>query len=59
MTKIVCDHCGRELNSMKDYDGISIETMDSIFDTDLCADCRHELSERMDKLVKVFIGKED
>ncbi|MBQ7913761.1 MAG: hypothetical protein IJ308_08515 [Clostridia bacterium] len=59
MTKIICDHCGKELDRMKDYDDISIETMNSFYDTDLCADCRNELSERMDKMVKEFIGKED
>ncbi len=58
MTKIICDHCGKELGT-DDYDGYEIETINEYFTADLCVDCKNELSERMDKMVKEFIGKED
>jgi hypothetical protein len=58
MTKIICDHCGRELGT-GDYDEYEIETINDYFDADLCVDCKNELAESMDKLVKEFIGKED
>lgn len=59
MMKIICDHCGKELDRMDDYDDLDIGTLDGFFNADLCAGCRIKLGERMDKLVKEFIGKED
>lgn len=48
-----CDHCGKELDEMKDY--IDTETMiDKYLNFDLCKDCYVELGN----LIKEFIGRD-
>lgn len=59
MTQIVCDHCGKTLDTMHDYDNISIETLDEFHEADLCADCRNELGVEMDSFVRKFLKRED
>ena len=51
MTKTThyCDHCGKELNTMKDYWDCEIDLYDTI-ETDLCNDC----FEQLKKMVKDF-----
>lgn len=52
-TKVYCDHCGKELNEMKDYCDTEVGILDFI-DTDLCINCINELQN----LVKKFVKKE-
>lgn len=49
---ITCDHCGKRLNNMVDYNDLDIELKEWI-DTDLCSNCYEELT----KLVKQFTNK--
>lgn len=40
---LVCDHCGKKLDNMNDYDGIEISISYEYFgDVDLCSDCFKE-----------------
>lgn len=54
-TRTYCDHCGVELNNMKDYIDICIDDFYSYFDTDLCKDCFMELNN----MVRKFCGKDE
>lgn len=49
-TKIYCDHCGRELDCMKDYEDITIEGAKKDINTDLCTKCADDL----DKIIETF-----
>jgi hypothetical protein len=42
--KDYCDHCGKELNCMKDYGDTEIVVLTS-FKADLCAECIVSLDE--------------
>lgn len=46
--KIYCDHCGKELNRMTDYDDINIELGHIWRKHDLCAECLEELKTLVD-----------
>lgn len=50
-TKTYCDHCGKELNNMKDYPDTEIMLLKYI-QTDLCKDCINELQELIERFVK-------
>ena len=44
VTKIYCDHCGKELNPMNDYCDLTIEiSVRPGIDIDLCEDCLDNL----------------
>ena len=49
-TKIYCDHCGKVLDCMKDYDDITIDYKKDYIDTDLCNECLDDLG----KIIKTF-----
>lgn len=49
-----CDHCGKRLDTMNDYEDIDIQMTDWFSGVDLCADCFDEL----EKLVTDFIHRE-
>ena len=42
-TKTYCDHCGKELDAMKDYTEISIDIPTDIINADLCVSCYNGL----------------
>lgn len=42
-TKIHCDHCGKELDTMRDFDDLTIEMNHKWLLTDLCAECLDKL----------------
>ena len=44
VVKDYCDHCGKELNCMKDYADTEITVL-TFFTTDLCAECMAGLDE--------------
>ena len=54
-TKIYCDHCGAELNQMKDYTNYDMDTVKDFVNCDLCEDC----VEALDKMIKKFLNKEE
>lgn len=47
--KIYCDHCGKELDTMKDYNDTLVEIAYHWFNTDLCSDCLEELYDTICK----------
>ena len=47
-----CDHCGKQLNGMKDYTEIEIEFCGDKICCDLCQDCYKELLKRTKDFVK-------
>lgn len=49
-----CDHCGKELNPMKDYTEIEINDFDFVKEVDLCEYCFNELCN----IVREFIGED-
>ena len=55
MQKIVttCDHCGKELDEMKDYVDVEFDAL-YWFRTDLCSECYAEISQ----IIKQFCQKE-
>lgn len=42
-TKIYCDHCGKELDAMHDFDDLTIEMEHKWLVTDLCTECLDKL----------------
>ena len=49
----ICDHCGKELNPMKDYTDFEIDNFNFVKEVDLCEKCFDELGN----LVKKFVSK--
>ena len=43
--KIYCDHCGKELDTMHDFDDTQIDMAHKWTTADLCAECLNELYE--------------
>lgn len=43
--KIYCDHCGKEMDGMTDFDNTLIEMAHKWTTADLCAECLDELYE--------------
>ena len=41
--KIYCDHCGKVLDTMTDFDDVQIEMAHKWTTADLCAECLDEL----------------
>ena len=52
-TKIYCDHCGKELDGMKDYTELQIGFCGDTIDCDLCKSCYDKLL----KQTKDFVGE--
>ena len=42
-TKICCDHCGKELDPMRDYDETEITMYHKWQTVDLCCECFNDL----------------
>lgn len=40
-----CDHCGKELDEMRDYTEMKIDNFIDYIETDLCSKCFRELNE--------------
>lgn len=51
--KSYCDHCGKEIEVMRDYDEIDIEVCAQWFKVDLCKEC----GEQLNKIVAEFCKK--
>lgn len=49
----ICDHCGKEIDEMRDYTDMKIDNFINYAETDLCSECFREL----DDMVLKFINK--
>lgn len=56
MVKYTCDHCGKEINDDGDFIEYDIEFEGNIYPCDLCAECKKEIYESVDKHIGEFIG---
>ena len=54
VTKLYCDHCRKELDTMKDWCETSVDIGSEWFETDLCEECGEELA----RLVRQFCNRE-
>lgn len=54
-TVIYCDHCGKEIDKMKDYYDTEVIIYYSLCNVDLCEDCHEELKH----VINQFCNKED
>lgn len=50
--KTYCDHCGKELDDMKDYPNTEIDII-KFFNVDLCVDCMNELQKTVEQFIKL------
>ena len=50
-TKTYCDHCGKELDEMRDYPDTELDIIDEFLKCDLCKSCYEELSRTIRKFV--------
>ena len=50
--RTTCDHCGKEMNSMNDYEDVEFDTFNEWFSTDLCLDCYREISHIIKQFCK-------
>lgn len=50
-TICTCDHCGKELDEMKDYVDYELDTLFHVTKTDLCNEC----AENLDTMIKNYI----
>jgi DNA-directed RNA polymerase subunit RPC12/RpoP len=48
-----CDHCGKEIDKIRDYTDMEIRDFADYIETDLCARCYDELSD----MVLQYINK--
>lgn len=60
INKIYCDHCGKELDPMRDYVQVEIDiiTTTNYLVADLCEGCMVELENLMYKFVNKEIPKD-
>ena len=56
MKKIICDHCGKEINETDDYVDYEIEFEGSLYPCDLCAKCKGEICKTLDAEIEDYIG---
>lgn len=55
-TKVYCDHCGKEINTFKEYPNIRIDLSHVISHADLCEKCFNDLTIIVGKFLA---GKKD
>lgn len=58
ITKMYCDHCGKELNDMIDYTCCEVEVEYETISTDLCKDCLELLSTTIKQFCSTAKGGE-
>lgn len=49
----ICDHCGKEMDLMIDYEAVEFDTEDEFLQVDLCSECYKEISS----IIKQFCGR--
>lgn len=52
-TTYICDHCGKEIDTMNDYTDMKIDNFIDLVEVDLCLSCFEELNEEVLK----YVGK--
>jgi DNA-directed RNA polymerase subunit RPC12/RpoP len=52
-TIFTCDHCGKEIDEMRDYPEMKIDNFIDFVEADLCSNCFRELNE----IVLKYINK--
>ena len=57
--KICCDHCGKELDSVRDWVEDEIIIADVHIERDLCSDCVGDLIKIIEDFCAVTVSKED
>ncbi len=50
-TIFTCDHCGKEIDEMRDYPDMKIDNFIDFVEADFCSDCFRELNEIVLKYV--------
>lgn len=56
-TIYTCDHCGKELDEVKDCIEIIVDNFIDVVYTDLCLDCEREINEIILKYINKKQGK--
>ena len=56
--KIYCDHCGKEMDTMSDFDGVQIDMAHKWITADLCAECLDKLYDLVCNFCKSKGGAE-
>lgn len=56
-TIFTCDHCGKEMDEMRDYPDMKIDNFIDFVEADLCSDCFRELNEIVLKYINKKQGK--
>lgn len=52
MTKVCCDHCGKQLDSKKDwYVDTELITLKTCYNIDLCGEC----VDKLESIIKDFL----
>lgn len=59
MKNYTCDHCGKKLDTYKDYIDDTLDIWNTIYYTDLCEECRNKLAQLVDETVENFINKKE
>jgi hypothetical protein len=54
-TIFTCDHCGKEIDDMRDYTDMNIDNFINFIKTDLCSSCFRKL----DDIVLQYCNKKD
>lgn len=52
-----CDHCGKELDIMKDYCDMKIDVCSHLYDVDLCTECYRELDYMISQFCQFKISQ--
>lgn len=52
VNKCFCDHCGKELEAMHDYEDVDISVDRPLMNTDLCVECFDELCKQIERFCK-------
>lgn len=52
-TIFTCDHCGKEMDEMRDYSDMEFKDFYEYMYADLCSECYHELGD----IVLQYISK--
>ena len=49
----ICDHCGKEIDEMRDYTEMKIDNFINYVEADLCSDCFRKL----DDMILQYVNK--
>jgi hypothetical protein len=55
MTKIYCDHCGKEINGFNDYTEYEFVFENHSYPCDLCKECKESIEKEIDERLMKFL----